>query len=79
MTIDHFDEEDHFFISTWRPGLSDFELVRYLRRIIAAIGAKLENFGRDTTKNADAVAFEKALLLSAQKELSKLESKLFMI
>ena len=79
MIIDQFDDSDHFFLCTWRPGVSDLERIRYLRRLVATIEAKLKNLGGDTTKKADAVAFEKALFFSAQKELRKLESKLSII
>jgi hypothetical protein len=79
MTMDHFDEEDHFFTCTWRQGLSDWERMRYLRGLIDATTAKLDAFRNESGKNADSFAFEEVVLASAMKELRKLEFKFSMI
>ncbi len=79
MTIERLDTENRLFTLLWQPVMSDFDRVRYLRRFVASIKAELENPVSSRTKSAKAVAFEEALLLSAQKELRKLESRIFLL
>ncbi len=79
MNVNHLDTEDRLFISLWQPALSDFERVRYLKRLIEAITLRLESLRRDSRLKGDPIAIEEAILASAQKELKALEARLFMV
>jgi hypothetical protein len=79
MTMDHLDTKDGLFTLLWQPALSDFECVRYLKRLIEAITLRLESLRRDAGLKGDPIAIEEAILASAQKELKALEARFFMV
>ena len=79
MTIERLDTEDRLFTLLWQPALSDFERVKYLKRLIEAITLRLESLRRDAGLKGDPIAIEEAILGSAQKELKALEARLFIV
>ncbi len=79
MSIDHLDTEDRLFTLLWHPVMSDFERVRYLKRLIEAISLRLESLRREPGLKGDPIAIEEAILASAEKELKALEARLFMV
>jgi hypothetical protein len=79
MTIERLDTENRLFTLLWQPALSDFERMKYLKRLIEAIRLKLESLRRDAGLKGDPIAIEEAILASAKKELRTLEARLFMV
>jgi len=79
MTKDLLEDINHIPDRDWRPVWSDFLKIRYLRLLICATEARLEDLRTNQAQNNQMIACEEATLASIRKELKVLEQLLLMV
>jgi len=67
------DDESGFLISNDQFGWTDFQRVKYLRRLLRDSSRRLDLLKRDPLGNAEQIEHEKARIAAAKGELERLE------